>query len=115
MRTEVPVTAIRDAMEAIVAARTDGISLKALADFFDRLEWLLADSKPVGQTKLQWVLGADPIRCEIALLMKEAFLAENEKELRALLSQVRSNHPHLAEHCEQVICDWLANEELLGR
>ena len=102
-------------MDAIVTARAGGVPLQALAEVFDRLEWILADPRPIGLVKMQWALGLDPVRVEIALLMKEAFLADNEEELRIILSQVISNHPHLLAVCQQVMNDWFTNEQLLGR
>ena len=106
---------IRDVLEAIVAARANGVPPAALAEVFDRLEWILADPEPIGLAKIQWATGDDPVRAEIALSMKEAFLADSEQELMGILSRIRTKHPHLNQLCDSALSDWLANERLLGR
>jgi hypothetical protein len=106
---------IREALEILVAARSDGVPLLALAELFDRLEWLLMDPVPIGIAKMQWALGDDPVLAEIALLMKEAFLVVSGPELNSILAQISAKHPDLRQLCDSVQSDWLANERLLGR
>lgn len=115
MTQELPDTTVPDAMEAIVMARANGVPLDALSNLFDQLEWIVADPKPIGMVKIHWATGDDPVRAEIALSMKEAFLADNEGELIELLAKVKSKHPHLQEQCERIMREWSANEKLLGR
>lgn len=100
-------TSMSDVMEFLVDKRASALKPKLLAELLDQMIWLTDDNGgAINEVRQQWLNGNDPLRIEVALLMKEAFPFGTRPDMEKVFNNICNKWPDFRALCNKTLDDW---------